>query len=95
MSDSPIQQPNQQYTTPLAPWNVLSIVGFILSFFTAVIGLVLSIVALVQVNGAAKRGTPQRGKGLAVAGIIIGAVDIVLFWVVIAAAIAVNVANTN
>ena len=47
---------NIQQTTGTARWNVLAIVGFILAFFTTVIGLILSIIALVQINGAARQG---------------------------------------
>ena len=46
--------------------NAMAIAGFVLAFFLPLIGLVLSIVGLVQVN---KKG--QKGKGLAIAGIII------------------------
>lgn len=49
--------------------NVLAIVGFILSFFIAIAGLICSIIGY--------RNAPQyngNGKGLALAGIIISAV---------------------
>ncbi|GII28082.1 hypothetical protein Pmi06nite_15240 [Planotetraspora mira] len=46
--------------------NGLSIAGFILAFFVAPIGFILSIIGLVT---AGRRG--QKGKGLAIAGIII------------------------
>lgn len=55
-----------------AKTNVLAIVGLVLSFFVSLVGLILSIVALVQINGS--NGT-QKGKGLAIAGIIIGALS--------------------
>jgi hypothetical protein len=44
----------------------LAVVGFVLSFFTMLIGLVISIIALVRI-----RKTKERGKGLAIAGICI------------------------
>ncbi len=52
--------------------NTLALVGFILSvtFILSFIGLILSIVGLIQINGA--HGA-QKGKGLAIAGIIVGA----------------------
>lgn len=51
--------------------NTLALVGFILSFFISVVGLILSIIGLIQINGA---NGMQKGKGLAIAGIIIGAI---------------------
>ncbi len=49
--------------------NTLAIVGFVLSFLISLVGLIISIIALIQINGS--NGT-QKGKGLAIAGIIIG-----------------------
>lgn len=57
------------------PGRVLSIVGLVLAFVAAPIGLILSIVAAVQLG---KAGAP---KGLAIAGIIVGAV-ITLLWII-------------
>jgi hypothetical protein len=54
--------------------NTLALVGFILSFFISIVGLILCIVGLNQINSA--NGT-QTGKGLAIAGIIIGAIGTV------------------
>lgn len=61
-------------------WNTLSIVGFILSFFLYPVGLVLSIVALVQINK-----TGEKSKALSIAGIIIGALFTVVTVFVVAA----------
>ncbi|MFJ6534172.1 DUF4190 domain-containing protein [Microbacterium sp. NPDC091662] len=70
---------------PTPPGRVLSIVGLVLAFVAAPIGLILSIVAAVKLG---KAGQP---KGLAIAGIIIGAIltiagiiGIILFATVIA-----------
>ena len=54
--------------------NTLAIVGLICAFLCSLIGLVLSIVALTQIN---KSQGMQKGKGLAIAGIIISALMIV------------------
>ena len=51
----------------------LAVVGFILSFFTGIIGLVISLVALIRLR---KNG--ERGKGLAVAGLCISAALILI-----------------
>jgi len=48
-------------------YNVLAIVGFILAFVFALAGLVVSIIALSQI-----KKTGEQGKGLAIAGIVIG-----------------------
>ncbi|WP_204314786.1 DUF4190 domain-containing protein [Bifidobacterium aerophilum] len=50
-------------------WNTLCIVGFVLSFLFPLVGLVLSIIALMQIN---KNG--GKSRNMAVAGIVIGAV---------------------
>ncbi len=55
-------------------WNILAIVGFALSFFNAVVGLILSAVGRKQISQSG-----EKGKELAVAGIVISAVQIA--WV--------------
>ena len=61
---------------PVAPpGRVLSIVGLVLAFVAAPVGLIISIVAAVKLG---KAGAP---KGLAIAGIIVGAV-ITLLWII-------------
>ncbi|WP_349885637.1 DUF4190 domain-containing protein [Microbacterium sp. WHRI 7836] len=57
---------------PTPPGRVLSIVGLVLAFLAAPIGLILSIVAAVKLG---KTGQP---KGLAIAGIIVGAILTIL-----------------
>ena len=54
-------------------WNVLCIIGFVLSFLLPPVGLVLSIIALVQINRSF-----QKSKGLSIAGIVIGALGTLL-----------------
>lgn len=54
------------------PGRVLSIVGLVLAFLLPPIGLILSIIAAVQL------GKARAPKGLAIAGIIVGAVLTVL-----------------
>uniref|UniRef100_A0A942T6F1 DUF4190 domain-containing protein n=1 Tax=Neobacillus citreus TaxID=2833578 RepID=A0A942T6F1_9BACI len=67
---------NAQPYQPAAPssdrYNVLAIVGFILAFVVNIAGLVVSIIALTQI-----KRTGERGRGLALAGIIISALSIV------------------
>lgn len=55
--------------------NVLAVLALILAILIAPIGLILGIVALTQIR---KRG--ESGTGLAVAGVVIGAIG-TLFWV--------------
>ncbi|PRA81918.1 hypothetical protein CQ045_04205 [Microbacterium sp. MYb66] len=54
---------------------MLSIVGLVLAFLAAPVGLVISIVAAVKLG---KAGQP---KGLAIAGIVVGAI-ITIFWII-------------
>ncbi|WEV75811.1 DUF4190 domain-containing protein [Bifidobacterium sp. ESL0800] len=58
---------------PNQKWNTLCIVGFALSFFMPFIGLILSVIALVQINRSG-----EKSKGMSIAGIAIGAVLTVL-----------------
>ena len=79
---------------PVAKTNTLAIVGFILSFFVTVAGLVVSIIALRQI-----KQTGEGGHGLALAGVIIGAV-FTAFWIiyiifVIVLAVTVGAASIN
>lgn len=60
--------PAQPVHTPTKT-NSLAIWGFILAIFLPLIGLILSIVAVSQIK---KKN--ERGKGLAIAGIVIGAI---------------------
>lgn len=61
-------------------WNVLAIVGFVGSFFVSLLGIVLGFIALSQI-----RRTGDRGRGLAIAGIVIGfvAVVITVLWLIV------------
>lgn len=70
----PPQGASYYYNTPYVAsvnerWNTLCIVGFVLSFLFPLVGLVLSIIALTQIN---KNG--GKSRNMAVAGIVIGAV---------------------
>ena len=49
-----------------APYNVLAVVGFALSFFNSISGAVLGFMALSQI-----KKTAQRGRGFALAAVII------------------------
>lgn len=74
----PPQGVYQAYPQPADQrWNNLCIVGFVLAFFIPLAGLILSIVAMVQIN---KSG--ERSKGMAVAGIIISAAIMVFNLIV-------------
>jgi hypothetical protein len=60
--------------------NGLAIAGLILAFLFAPIGFILSIVGLVQ---ARKRG--QRGRGLAIGGIVVSVLAMIVFGAMVAA----------
>ncbi len=73
----------QQVIVKNAPNNGVAIAGFVLSFFSfaAVIGLILSIV------GLQKSKTPEfngKGRGLAIAGIVLSCITIG-YWIIIIA----------
>jgi ribosomal protein L37E len=74
MPGQPYQAQGQYLSVPKT--NTFALVGFILSltYCFSFIGLALSIVGLVQIN---KDPVNQKGKGLAVAGIILGALGII------------------
>ncbi len=66
--------------------NTIAIVGFILSFFIAIAGLVCSIIGYKkskELNG--------NGKGFALAGIIISAIEIILTIIVYAVTVAATI----
>lgn len=74
--------PSKTYTDNTAPkssseTNTLCVVGFVLSFFIAIAGLVCSIIGLKQVQ---KSG--ESGKGFAIAGIVISCIEIVAVIIV-------------
>ena len=50
-----------------AKLNPLALIGFIMTFFFGLVGAIMCIIALGQI-----KKTGQRGKGLAIAGIIVG-----------------------
>jgi hypothetical protein len=59
---------------PAEKWNVLSIVGFVLSFFGfSLVSIILGFIGLSQI-----KRTGERGRGLALAAIIIGFASIVI-----------------
>jgi peptidyl-prolyl cis-trans isomerase B (cyclophilin B) len=60
-----------------AKTNGLAIAALVCSFFCGLLGIILGIVAIGQINK-----TNEGGKGLAIAGIVIGAVSILFTWMV-------------
>ena len=69
-------------------YNGLAIAGFICSFLVSLLGLILSIVGLNQIK---KQG--GKGKGLAIAGIIISAAGMVIQVILVIALIVGTIAN--
>lgn len=72
MAPSPYGQQTPQGAPTDNPGRVLGIVGFILAIFIAPVGLIISIIAFVKSRKAG------MGNGLALAGIIIGALFTIL-----------------
>lgn len=84
---NPYQQPGQpvpdymqmhRYQQHPDRWNGLAIAGFVCSFFIAILGLILSIVGLVKINQ-----TKEKGRGLAIAGIVISVVSMVFAFMTV------------
>lgn len=73
---------DQGSSDPARTTSVLAILGLVLAFLLAPVGLVLSVVALPRTG----RGR-QKGRGLAIAGIIVSTLNIILGIVIIAAII--------
>ncbi|GAA4266092.1 DUF4190 domain-containing protein [Frondihabitans peucedani] len=73
----------QPYGNPNAPvgasdrYSVLAIVGFVLAFVFSLAGLIVSIIALTQI-----KRTGERGRGLALAGVIISALSLIIAIVI-------------
>ncbi len=70
--------------------NPLAIIGFILAFFLPLIGFILSLVGLIQINKK-----KENGKGLAIAGIVVSCVIAVLHLILTIAIIAAIVSSDN
>ena len=68
--------------------NGLAIAALVSSFFVSILGIILGFVALNQI-----KSTGEQGRGLALAGIIIGfvAVGITILIIIISAAVAASV----
>lgn len=71
-------------------WNAMAIAGFVCSFFVAIVGLVLSIIGLNQI-----KRTGEKGRGLAIAGIIISAVQMVVTVLFIVFIVTVGVSSLD
>lgn len=87
-------QPGYQPSQPQAPFNTLAIVAFVGSFFVSLVGIICGHIALGQI-----KRDGSRGRGLALAGTIIGYVafvftiiGLVLSFVFVS--MAANVVNT-
>lgn len=71
----PPQEPMGGYGAPQNndKWNGLVIAGFVCAFLVPIVGLILSIIGMVQIN---KNG--GKSKGMAIAGILVSVVVMVL-----------------
>jgi len=66
-----------QAVTTTKKTNAMAIVGFVLSFFASLIGMIISIIALKKI-----KKTGEGGKNLAIGGVIIGAIMTVVSVVI-------------
>ncbi len=90
MSYPPSMPPQQPYMPqPPQKTNGLAIAGFVTSLLCmGVVGLILSIVGLSQI----KKDPSQGGKGLAIAGIVLGALGMIaaIIWYFVFIALALD-----
>ncbi|WP_223690563.1 DUF4190 domain-containing protein [Leifsonia poae] len=85
------QAPAPQYQPAPARYNTMSIVAFILAFFVSIVGIILGFIGLSQI-----KKTGEQGRGLAIAAIIIGFVEVVLtIIIVILSIVAIGIAATT
>lgn len=68
---------DQRHAGPTPPQNVLAVVAFVLSFFVALAGIVCGHIALSQI-----KRSHERGRGLAVAALVIGYASLAVIVVV-------------
>lgn len=73
MADSPVFNTPSNTTGDSSRFNVMSIVAFVFAFVFSPVGIILGIIALVQI-----RRTGQRGHGLALAAVILGVVFLLI-----------------
>ena len=79
---APVYAAAPQAGYPAQKWNGLAITGFIMSFFCGgILGVIFSAIALAQIN---KQPTLYKGKGLAIAGLVIG-VCLMALWIILLA----------
>lgn len=70
-------QPQFQQQFPTAQkTNGLAIASFVCSFFCGILGVIFGIIAISQINK-----TNGNGKGLAIAGICLGAGQTLVWWI--------------
>ncbi len=89
MAEQVKKQPENNTPAIATKTNVLSVVGLISAFILPLIGLVLSIIGLSQTK---KRN--EKGKGLAVAGIIISILNGIVQFIILVALV-VAIANSS
>jgi hypothetical protein len=65
--------PYQSTAQSSQKFSTLAIVGFVLAFVINIAGLVVSLIALSQI-----KRTGERGRGLAIAGVIISVLSLVI-----------------
>ncbi|MFC9559334.1 DUF4190 domain-containing protein [Agromyces sp. NPDC056965] len=88
---TPAPAPVPAPSAPAEKWNVLSIVGFVLSIVGFnIVAIVLGFIGLSQV-----KKTGERGRGLALAAVIIGFASIVIGIILFIALFAFAASNPN
>jgi hypothetical protein len=90
MSDAPPPTPSYAPAPAAGKTNTLAIVALILGIVIPIGGVICGPIALGQI-----KRTGEGGRGLAIAGIIIGAVAIVFYIILIIATVALSAASVS
>lgn len=88
---SPVTTPDYTSAPVQAPLSIISVVAFVLSLFGgSLISIILGAVGLSQV-----KKTGARGRGFAIAAIVIGSLSLISFIAIFAIAIASSAATAS
>jgi len=71
-------------------WNVLAIVSFVSAFFVSLAAIICGHIALSQI-----KRTGEKGRGLAIAGLVLGYLGVVAFIIFIVVVVLVTIAGIN
>ncbi|WP_423921982.1 DUF4190 domain-containing protein [Frigoribacterium sp. 2-23] len=83
-------QPYSNQPAPTEKYNVLSIVAIIGGFVIPIVGIIVGFISLSQI-----KRTGEKGRGLALTGIIVGFAAIIIYIISIIALVAVGASDPS